>query len=109
MSFWGGQSIFQNTENIRYEKIAIFKKITDNFTQKIKVRGSVEKMLFQDDFRKTFLVKIHSLENADATFVFSKEDFAGIFAKIPKNLTLEIGDFIEFSGKLQATISPKKS
>lgn len=87
----------------RFEEFSKISEITKNFSEKVEVSGEIKELLYQSDKRKTFLLNIDTIDTNSTIYKMPKWDGFHLFVDIPKNLTLNNGDKITFSGKIKSS------
>lgn len=99
-----GWNFSQTAENHRYATLETLNAITNDFSEKVTITGKITRKMFQWDQRETYRLNIDTIDTTSTHYIIDPEDKIGIFVDIPKNLTLNIGDIISFSGKLKPLI-----
>jgi competence protein ComEC len=84
-----------------------FSYISSQGTQKVAVQGTVSKVAYNQDQTTTYRLKIDTIDNISTgeNRNFREKNIA-IFVRIPRNLTIQKGDQLTFTGKLSPTITP---
>ena len=99
-----GLSLANTAENHRHAVLETLSEITLDFSEKTTITGRITRKMFQGDQRETYRLNIDMIDTTSTHYIIDPEDKIGIFVDIPKNLTLNIGDVITFSGKLKPLI-----
>ncbi len=99
-----GLNLGNTAENHRHAALETLSEITLDFSEKTTITGRITRKMFRGDQRETYRLNIDTIDTTSTHYIIDPEDKIGIFVDIPKNLTLNIGDIISFSGKLKPLI-----
>lgn len=100
ITFCIGFSLIYHANTERITNKNLLESVTENFSGKYEITGTITKNLYQNDYRETHRLQIDSIQTAEKIFKISEKNNIGIFVDIPKNLTLNMGDVIRFHGKV---------
>ena len=106
-----GFSLGQSASIEQMTKYDELREMTQGFTLKWKTEGTIEKLLFQKERTKVYLLsidsfdKIDSFANSGSRLLPKRKYTTSLFVEVPSNLTLRSGDRIGFSGKIEKNIT----
>lgn len=75
--------------------------------KKIHIHGTIDRLLYQSDFSRSYRLIIDSIDNTSPQN--RQKNTLGIIVEIPSNLSIQTGDIISFTGKISPTIKYLKN
>ena len=91
----------------RKTALETIKKVTYWFSGSYTVQGKVERLLYTNNLSHTYRLNIDNIDNRSTKNITDiSEKNIGILFEIPKNLHINIGDTVEYTGKIFDIIDP---
>ena len=92
----------QHQERIQYMNM-LYSTLED-IEWKYTTSWVIEELLYTTDFRKTYRLKIDTIDTTSTRYKFDSNRDIWLLVDIPKNLSINIGDQIQFDQKIEKNI-----